>query len=57
MSTSEKDSGPAPEKSNIYPAVPRGVIVKLLGFTFAMIVAPIGSYFATVDALFSGMSS
>ncbi|EPE06792.1 vacuolar atpase assembly integral membrane protein vma21 [Ophiostoma piceae UAMH 11346] len=53
MSTSEKDSGSAPEKSNIYPAVPRSVILKLLGFTLAMIVAPIGSYFATVDALFS----
>lgn len=57
MSTSEKDSGSAPEKSNIYPAVPRSVILKLLGFTLAMIVAPIGSYFATVDALFGGNST
>ncbi|OAA61006.1 Vacuolar ATPase assembly integral membrane protein VMA21-like protein [Niveomyces insectorum RCEF 264] len=34
--------------------VPRGVIAKLLGFTLMMVVAPIGSYFATVDALFGG---
>ncbi|KJR85764.1 uncharacterized protein SPSK_09949 [Sporothrix schenckii 1099-18] len=33
------------------------VILKLLGFTFTMIVAPIGSYFATVDVLFKGNST
>ncbi|KHN98494.1 Vacuolar ATPase assembly integral membrane protein VMA21-like domain protein [Metarhizium album ARSEF 1941] len=52
------------EESNISPAVPsspflpplinRDVIVKLLGFTFAMIVAPIGSYFLTVHTIFKG---
>lgn len=33
---------------------PRDVIVKLLAFTFAMIVVPIGSYFATVNTVFKG---
>lgn len=42
------------EKSNIAPAVPTHVIVKLLGFTLAMIVGPIGSYFATVNTVFKG---
>lgn len=32
----------------------RDVIVKLLAFTFAMIVVPIGSYFATVHTVFKG---
>jgi hypothetical protein len=30
------------------------VVYKLLGFTMAMVVVPIGSYFATVDLLFRG---
>lgn len=55
----EKDdvvgSSPAAgDKSNITPAVPMDVILKLLGFTFAMIVLPIGTYFVTVDFLFKG---
>ncbi|CAM1507267.1 Fc.00g069080.m01.CDS01 [Cosmosporella sp. VM-42] len=45
------------EKSNIGPAVPRDVIIKLLAFTFAMIVVPIGSYFATVHTIFKGTFS
>ncbi|POR31628.1 Vacuolar ATPase assembly integral membrane protein VMA21 [Tolypocladium paradoxum] len=45
------------EKSNISPAVPKHVIFKLLGFTFAMIVLPIGSYFLTVNTVFKGNSS
>jgi len=45
------------EKSIIAPAVPAHVIYKLLGFTLAMIVAPIGSYFLTVDLLFRGNST
>ena len=32
------------------------VIYKLLGFTMAMVVVPIGTYFATVDLLFRGIS-
>ncbi|KAI4598572.1 hypothetical protein LQW54_003641 [Pestalotiopsis sp. IQ-011] len=44
----------AGEKSNISPAVPTDVIVKLLAFTLAMIVVPIGSYYATVNTLFRG---
>ena len=32
------------------------VIVKLLAFTFAMVVLPIGSYFMTVDTIFGGKS-
>ncbi|QLI74031.1 Vacuolar ATPase assembly integral membrane protein vma-21 [Metarhizium brunneum] len=51
----EKDD--QPEKSNISPAVPKDVIFKLLGFTFAMIVVPIGSYFLTVHTVFKGNSS
>ncbi|EXU96671.1 VMA21-like domain protein [Metarhizium robertsii] len=46
----EKDD--QPEKSNISPAVPKDVIFKLLGFTFAMIVVPISSYFLTVHTVF-----
>ena len=30
------------------------MIYKLLGFTFAMIIAPIGSYFVTVDTIYRG---
>lgn len=44
----------ADQQSNIAPAVPTDVIVKLLAFTFAMIVMPIGSYFATVNTIFKG---
>jgi len=43
--------------SDIRPAVPTNVIVKLLGFTFAMVVLPIGSYFVTVNTIFKGKSS
>ncbi|KAK3394169.1 hypothetical protein B0H63DRAFT_517315 [Podospora didyma] len=58
----EKDdsigSSPAANvKSNIAPAVPAAVIIKLLAFTFAMIVVPIGSYFVTVNNVFSGNST
>ncbi|TIA28347.1 hypothetical protein D6C79_10292, partial [Aureobasidium pullulans] len=42
------------QPSVITPAVPKHVIVKLLLFSFAMIVLPISSYFLTVDMLFSG---
>jgi vacuolar ATPase assembly integral membrane protein VMA21 len=31
--------------------------VKLLAFTFAMIVVPIGSYYATVNTVFKGNST
>ncbi|KAL2261972.1 hypothetical protein VTK26DRAFT_2857 [Humicola hyalothermophila] len=58
----EKDdnigSSPAAnEKSNITPAVPAAVILKLVAFTVGMIVFPIGSYFLTVDTLFNGNST
>ncbi|KAI5236062.1 hypothetical protein E4T47_07658 [Aureobasidium subglaciale] len=39
------------------PSPVRHVIVKLLLFSFAMIVLPISSYFLTVDNLFSGNST
>ncbi|KAK8181550.1 vacuolar ATPase assembly integral membrane protein VMA21 [Phyllosticta capitalensis] len=35
----------------------RSVIMKLLGFTLAMIVLPIGSYFLTVNTIFRGNST
>ncbi|KAI9834722.1 MAG: vacuolar ATPase assembly integral membrane protein vma21 [Sarea resinae] len=44
----------AAEKSNITPAVPASVIIKLLGFTFAMICGPIGIYFLTLNTVFQG---
>ncbi|ROW16281.1 hypothetical protein VPNG_01879 [Cytospora leucostoma] len=47
----------ADQRSSIAPAVPTDVIVKLLAFTFAMIVVPIGSYFVTVNTVFSGNST
>ncbi|KAF4510512.1 hypothetical protein G6O67_002392 [Ophiocordyceps sinensis] len=53
----EKDPHPPDEKSDISPAVPKHVIFKLLGFTLAMIVVPIGSYFLTVGTVFKGNSS
>ncbi|RJE24344.1 hypothetical protein PHISCL_03292 [Aspergillus sclerotialis] len=56
----EAVASPAPEKptdSDVSPAVPTDVIVKLLGFTVAMIVAPISMYFLTIDAIFNGSST
>lgn len=35
----------------------RGVVAKLLLFTAAMIVAPLASYFLTVDRVFNGRAS
>ncbi|TVY33489.1 Vacuolar ATPase assembly integral membrane protein [Lachnellula occidentalis] len=45
------------EKSDIGPAVPAHVIYKLLGFTAAMVMGPIGSYFITLNLLFGGNST
>ncbi|CZT03418.1 hypothetical protein WAI453_012346 [Rhynchosporium graminicola] len=45
------------EKSIIAPAVPGHVIFKLLGFTLAMVVCPIGSYFLTLNMVFKGNST
>ncbi|KAK4499478.1 hypothetical protein PRZ48_009993 [Zasmidium cellare] len=53
----DQDETKAEVKSNITPAVPSSVIAKLLGFTFAMITLPIGSYFFTVNTLFGGNST
>ena len=36
--------------------LPRSVIYKLLGFTLAMVAAPIGTYFMTVNTIFKGFS-
>ncbi|KAF2459990.1 hypothetical protein BDY21DRAFT_337079 [Lineolata rhizophorae] len=49
-------SGPS-GKSNIAPAVPAAVIYKLLGFTFAMITAPISIYFLSLNSIFGGNST
>ena len=43
--------------SNISPAVPASVIIKLLFFTFLMVVGPIGLYFLTVKTIFKGNST
>ncbi|RMD40084.1 hypothetical protein DV735_g5064, partial [Chaetothyriales sp. CBS 134920] len=40
--------------SDVTPAVPLSVILKLLGFTFAMIVVPLGSFFFTREYVFNG---
>jgi len=45
------------DQSNIAPAVPSSVIFKLLGFTFAMITMPIGTYFLTLNSLYRGNST
>jgi hypothetical protein len=45
------------ERSDTAPAVPRETIYKLLAFTLAMVVIPIGSYFLTVHTVFKGNSS
>ncbi|KAK8164148.1 VMA21-like domain-containing protein [Phyllosticta citrichinensis] len=47
----------ASSDGSIAPAVPASVIVKLLGFTLAMIALPIGSYFLTVNTIFRGNST
>ncbi|KKA30159.1 hypothetical protein TD95_005470 [Thielaviopsis punctulata] len=52
-----QNDAPAEKKSATAPAVPKEVIMKLLGFTLAMVVCPIGSYFLTVDYVFKGNSS
>ncbi|KAI1802804.1 hypothetical protein F4811DRAFT_382790 [Daldinia bambusicola] len=43
--------------SSTAPAVPLDVIIKLLAFTFAMVIIPIGSYFLTVNTIFRGNST
>ncbi|KAF2403804.1 vacuolar ATPase assembly integral membrane protein [Trichodelitschia bisporula] len=55
--STEKAPAPAETVSDIRPAVPANVIVKLLSFTFAMVTLPIGSYFFTLNSLFNGNSS
>lgn len=51
---SPSQGGIPPTASDTSPAVPSDVIYKLLGFTFAMIFFPIGSYFFTVNTVFRG---
>ncbi|EAW21701.1 vacuolar ATPase assembly integral membrane protein VMA21 [Aspergillus fischeri NRRL 181] len=56
-SYAEAAAAPPPKEaasSDVTPAVPADVIYKLLGFTAAMVVGPIGMYFITVN---SGASS
>ncbi|KAF7594470.1 vacuolar ATPase assembly integral membrane protein vma21 [Aspergillus hancockii] len=50
-SYAEAVAAPAPEKSSdsdVTPAVPTNIILKLLGFSVAMISMPIGMYFIAV---------
>ncbi|KAI9727886.1 MAG: vacuolar ATPase assembly integral membrane protein vma21 [Chrysothrix sp. TS-e1954] len=42
------------QNSNIAPAVPASVVIKLLFFTFLMVVGPIGLYFLTSRTIFKG---
>ncbi|PHH54294.1 Vacuolar ATPase assembly integral membrane protein VMA21 [Ceratocystis fimbriata CBS 114723] len=53
----DQDDTSALAKSDTAPAVPKQVIMKLMGFTLAMIICPIGSYFLTVNSVFKGNSS
>ncbi|KAI9679998.1 MAG: vacuolar ATPase assembly integral membrane protein vma21 [Caeruleum heppii] len=48
---------PASANSSIAPAVPTSVIVKLLGFTLAMVVGPIGTYYLSLHSIFKGNST
>ncbi|KAI1498374.1 VMA21-like domain-containing protein [Biscogniauxia marginata] len=52
------DSGSSQQQqSSTAPAVPMDVILKLLAFTLAMVVIPIGSYFLSVNTIFKGNST
>ncbi|KAB8077515.1 hypothetical protein BDV29DRAFT_49016 [Aspergillus leporis] len=51
-SYAEAAAAPTPEKasdSDVTPAVPTNIILKLLGFSVAMISMPIGMYFVAVE--------
>jgi hypothetical protein len=48
--------GADPGPSDTSPAVPADVIWKLLGFSFAMIVLPIGGFYFTRRMIFKGES-
>lgn len=50
----ENHSPNTSKKSIITPAVPASVIYKLLAFTAAMVVGPIGTYFLTLNSIFRG---
>jgi len=61
MSSRGSPSVPVPQvppskisDSDVTPAVPTGVIIKLLAFSFAMIVSPIAFYFITINSVFRG---
>ncbi|KAI0394786.1 hypothetical protein F5Y17DRAFT_426146 [Xylariaceae sp. FL0594] len=57
LHTTPGAAGSSSQKSNTAPAVPMDVIMKLLAFTLAMFVIPIGSYFMTVNTIFNGNST
>jgi len=57
LEAKDQNFKPPPGKSNIAPAVPADVIYKLLGFTLAMVILPIGTYFVSVDTVFGGNST
>jgi vacuolar ATPase assembly integral membrane protein VMA21 len=44
----------AAHEFNLLIILPRHVIVKLLSFTLAMVVGPIGTYFLTLNTVFNG---
>ncbi|KAK6336478.1 vacuolar ATPase assembly integral membrane protein vma21 [Orbilia brochopaga] len=41
-------------RANPGPAIPAEVLVKLFGFTAAMLIAPIGCYYLSTNVLFPG---
>lgn len=53
----EKVLQPNCGSSDTSPVVSASVIQKLLAFTAAMVVVPIGSYFVTVNTIFRGNST
>ncbi|KAF2671587.1 hypothetical protein BT63DRAFT_452091 [Microthyrium microscopicum] len=48
---------PAEGPSDISPAVPTSILLKLLTFVFLLVTAPLGVYFGTINTLFNGNST
>jgi hypothetical protein len=50
----DRDDPPTDPALDVSTSVPSHVVAKLLGFTAAMIVVPIGSFFLTLNTIFQG---
>ncbi|KAL0639665.1 vacuolar ATPase assembly integral membrane protein vma21 [Maublancomyces gigas] len=47
----------SPDKLSTAAVVPKSVVAKLLLFTLAMVVAPLGSYYITLNTIFKGSNT